>query len=324
MKGMKIVVLDAGTLAFDDAVWSGLGDFGDVQLYASTSAEAETIIQRISEADVVFTNKVPLSAEVLEVASRLKFIGVLATGYNLVDTASAARLGQTVCNVPSYGSATTAQHTVALILELCNQVGLHSTSVHAGDWVRSELFSYWQQAPRELATMTVGVVGFGSIGRRVAATLNAMGAKVLASANTERNTPDYDGFEWASNEVIFERADLVSLHCPETAETSGFVNAALLATMKPGALLVNAARGGLVCETSLAAALRCGILGGAAVDVVCQEPMAADCPLLGAPNCLITPHIAWASEPARRRLLNTSVDNLRQFIAGQPVNVVSR
>jgi glycerate dehydrogenase len=320
---MKIVVLDAGTLAFDDTVWSVLGELGDVQLYVSTSADAETIIERIREAEVVFTNKVPLSAEVLEAAASLKFIGVLATGYNVVDTATAARLGQTVCNVPTYGTTTTAQHTVALILELCNQVGQHSASVHAGDWVRSELFSYWQQAPRELAAMTIGIVGFGTIGRRVAATMNAMGAQVLASARTERNTPDYDGFEWASNDVIFERADLVSLHCPETSETSGFVNAALLATMKPGALLVNTARGGLVCEVSLRAALRSGTLGGAAVDVVCKEPMAGDCPLLGAPNCLITPHIAWASEPARRRLLATSVDNLRQFIAGHPVNVVS-
>jgi glycerate dehydrogenase len=320
--GMKIVVLDAGTLAFDDAVWSALGEFGDVQLYVSTSADAETIIQRIGEAEVVFTNKVPLSAEVLEAAVSLKFIGVLATGYNVVDVAAAARLGQTLCNVPAYGATTTAQHAVALILELCNQVGRHSASVHAGDWVRSELFSYWKQAPRELAAMTIGIVGLGTIGRRVAAAVNAMGARVLASARTERDTPDYDGFEWASNDVIFERADLVSLHCPETSQTSGFVDAALLATMKRGALLVNTARGGLVCEVSLAAALRSGALGGAAVDVLCNEPMAADCPLLGAPNCLITPHIAWASEPARHRLFDTSVDNLRQFIAGHPVNVV--
>ena len=320
---MQIIVLDAGTLDFDDAAWSALRELGDVQLYASTATNALSITQCIGEAEVVFTNKVPLSADVLEAAPNLKFIGVLATGYNVVDMAAAARFGQTVCNVPTYGSATTAQHTVALILELCNQVGQHSASVHAGDWVRSELFSYWQQAPRELAAMTIGIVGFGTIGRRVAATVNAMGAQVLASARTERNTPDYDGFEWASNDVIFERADLVSLHCPETSETSGFVNAALLATMKPGALLVNTARGGLVCEVSLRAALRSGTLGGAAVDVVCKEPMAGDCPLLGAPNCLITPHIAWASEPARRRLLATSVDNLRQFIAGHPVNVVS-
>lgn len=320
---MQIIVLDAGTLDFDDAAWSALRELGDVQLYASTATNALSITQCIGEAEVVFTNKVPLSADVLEAAPNLKFIGVLATGYNVVDMAAAARFGQTVCNVPTYGSATTAQHTVALILELCNQVGQHSASVHAGDWVRSELFSYWQQAPRELAAMTVGIVGFGTIGRRVASALNTMGAKVLASARTERNTPDYDDFEWASNEMIFARADLVSLHCPETSETSGFVNAALLATMKRGALLVNTARGGLICEDSLGAALRSGTLGGAAVDVVRKEPMAADCPLLGAPNCLITPHIAWASEPARRRLLATSVDNLRQFIAGHPVNVVS-
>lgn len=320
---MKIVVLDAGTLDFEDAAWSALRELGEVQLYASTPANVETITARVREADVVFTNKVGVPAEVLETAPQLKFIGVLATGYNVVDVVAAARLGQTVCNVPTYGTATTAQHAVALILELCNQVGQHSASVHAGDWVRSELFSYWKQAPRELAAMTVGIVGFGTIGRRVAAALNAMGATILASARTERNTPDYEGFEWATNEAIFERADLVSLHCPETPETSGFVNAALLTTMKPGALLVNTARGGLVCEASLAAALRSGTLAGAAVDVVSQEPMAADCPLLGVPNCLITPHIAWASEPARRRLLATSVENLRQFVAGHPVNVVS-
>ena len=320
---MKIVVLDAGTLDFEDAAWSALSELGEVQLYASTPADPEAILTRISEADVVFTNKVALSAEVLKAAANLKFIGVLATGYNVVDVAAAHQLGQTVCNVPTYGTATTAQHAVALILELCNHVGQQSASVHAGDWVRSELFSYWQQAPRELAAMTVGIVGFGTIGRRVAATLHAMGAKIIASARTERNTPDYEGFEWASNEAIFERADVVSLHCPETPENSGFVNAALLATMKPGALLVNTARGGLVCEASLAAALSSETLAGAGVDVLRQEPMVADCPLLGVPNCLITPHVAWASEPARRRLLATSVENLRQFLAGQSVNVVS-
>jgi len=320
---MKIIVLDAGTLDFEDAAWSALRELGDVQLYASTSADSEVILARIGEAQAVFTNKVALSAEVLKAAPNLKFVGVLATGYNVVDVAAAKQLGQTVCNVPTYGTATTAQHAVALILELCNHVGQRSASVHAGDWVRSELFSYWDQAPRELADMTVGIVGFGTIGRRVAATLHAMGAKVLASARTERNTPEYEGFEWASNEAIFERADLVSLHCPETPENSGFVNAELLATMKSGALLVNTARGGLVCEASLADALRSGTLAGAAVDVLRQEPMAEECPLLGAPNCLITPHVAWTSEPARRRLLATSVENFRQYLAGQPVNVVS-
>ena len=320
---MKIVVLDAGTLDFEDAAWSALRELGDVQLYASTPADVATIQARIDEADVVFTNKVALSAGALEAAVQLQFIGVLATGYNVVDVLAATRLGKTVCNVPTYGTATTAQHAVALILELCNHVGQQSASVHAGDWVRSELFSYWEQAPRELAAMTVGIVGFGTIGRRVAATLDAMGATIIASARTERNAPDYEGFEWASNEAIFERADLVSLHCPETPENSGFVNAELLARMKPGALLVNTARGGLVCEASLAAALRSGTLAGAAVDVLRREPMVVDCPLLGAPNCLMTPHVAWASEPARRRLLATSIENLRQFLAGQPVNVVS-
>jgi glycerate dehydrogenase len=296
---------------------------GDVQLYASTASGASLVVERIGEADAVFTNKVALSAEVLEQLPALRFIGVLATGYNVVDVAAATRLNKTVCNVPTYGTATTAQHAVALILELCNRVGWHSASVHAGDWVRSELFSYWKQAPRELAVLTVGVVGFGTIGRRVAAALDALGATMLASARTRRNPPEYDGFEWATNEAIFRRADIISLHCPETPETSGFVNAELLKTMKPGAMLVNTARGGLVCEIALAEALRRGQLAGAAVDVIRREPMAADCPLLGVPNCIVTPHIAWASEPARKRLLATAVDNLNRFVAGHPVNVVS-
>lgn len=320
---MKIVVLDAGTLDFDDAAWAPLRELGELRLYASTPTDAGIVSERVREADVVFTNKVALSADVLEGAGALKFIGVLATGFNVVDVAAAARLGKTICNVPIYGTATTAQHAVALILELCNQVGAHSASVHAGDWVRSELFSYWKQAPLELADLTVGIVGFGKIGRRVAAALDAMGATILASARTPRDSPEYAGFEWASTEEIFTRADIVSLHCPETPENSGFVNAALLATMKPGALLVNTARGGLVCESALADALRSGALGGAAVDVVRREPMAADCPLLGVPSCIVTPHIAWASEPARRRLLATSFDNLKQFLAGSAVNVVS-
>lgn len=320
---MKIVILDAGTLDFATSAWAGLEEMGELVIHAHTPAEDASIAERIAGADAVFTNKVPLSAGVLEGASDLKFVGVLATGYNIIDTETARAKGQTVCNVPGYSTASTSQHAVALILELCNQVGAHSRSVHAGDWTRSEHFSYWESAPRELASMTVGIVGFGTIGRRVASTLDAMGATILASARTPRDAPDYPGFEWADNEAIFKRADLVSLHCPETPENSGFVNAGLLATMRPGALLVNTARGGLVDEQALADALQGGRLAGAAVDVVRKEPMAADCPLLGVENCIVTPHIAWASEPARRRLVEASVSQLRAFLEGNPVNVVS-
>ena len=317
---MRIVVLDAETLRFDSALWSGLEVMGELILHASTSVDQ--VAERVRGADAIFTNKVPLSAEVLR-AARPKFVGVLATGYNIVDIAAAKELGVIVSNVPTYGTATTAQHAVALILELCNQVGAHSESVARGDWVRSELFSYWKQAPIELADRTVGIVGLGIIGRRVATVMDALGARIMASARTERNTPEFERFRWASNAEIFAEADIVSLHCPETPENTGFVDAALLATMRPGALLVNTARGGLICEEALAAALKSGQLGGAAVDVLKPEPMAADCPLLGAPNCIITPHIAWASEPARRRLLAASVENLKAFLAGNPVNVVS-
>lgn len=321
---MKIVILDAGTLAFDDSAWGGFRELGELQVFERTAHDAEEVAARIADADAVFTNKVPLGGDVLNSARSLRYIGVLATGYNIVDVKVARSLGQTVCNVPGYSTASTSQHAVALILELCNQAGLHSQSVHAGDWVRSPHFSYWHTSPRELAEMTVGIVGFGTIGRRVANAMDVMGAKILASARTPRDAPNYEGFEWASNEEIFERADLVTLHCPETPENSGFVNRALLSSMRPGAFLVNTARGGLVDERALVDALRLGQLAGAAVDVVRQEPMAPDCPLLEVENCIVTPHIAWASEPARKRLVDVSVAQLRAFLGGNPVNVVSQ
>lgn len=320
---MKIVILDAGTLDFDDSAWDDFRDIGELQIFGRTEHDDEQVAERIADAEAVFTNKVPLSAGVLKSAKSLRYIGVLATGYNIIDVEVASELEQTVCNVPGYSTASTSQHAIALILELCNQAGLHSRSVHSGDWVRSPHFSYWRSSPRELADMTFGVIGFGTIGRRVAATLNAMGAKILASARTPRDAPDYEGFEWASNEDIFQRADLVTLHCPETPENSGFVNRELLSSMRPDALLVNTARGGLVDEQALADALRSGSLAGAAVDVVRQEPMAADCPLLGVENCIVTPHIAWASEPARRRLVDVSIAQLHAYLDGNPVNVVS-
>jgi glycerate dehydrogenase len=319
---MKIVVLDAGTLNFNSSAWAEMAEIGELILHEHTASDEATIAQSISGADAVFTNKVPLCGDVLRNAKALKFIGVLATGYNIIDIEVAQLMGQTVCNVPGYSTASTSQHAIALILELCNQVGHHSQSVHGGDWVRSRYFSYWDSAPRELASVTVGIVGFGTIGRRVATVLDAMGATILASARRPRDKPGYSGFEWVTNEEIFKRADLVSLHCPETPENSGFVNADLLRSMRPGALLVNTARGGLIDEQALADSLNSGHLAGAAVDVLQHEPMRSDCPLLGVDRCIITPHIAWASEPVRLRLIKASVDQLRAFLYEKPYNVV--
>lgn len=320
---MKIVVLDAATLDFNEAAWGGLKALSALDLYASTENDPELIQSRIADAAGVFTNKVLLSAETIQRAPSLKFIGVLATGYNAIDMNAAKAAGITVSNVPTYGTATTAQHTVALILELCNQVGLHNTSVQAGDWQRCPDFSYWKQAPIELDGIKVGVIGFGRIGQRVASILHAMGAEILVGSRSPVDTSNRSGYTWMETESIFKEADIVSLHCPESPSTKGMVNSTLLKQMKPGAFLVNTARGGLIVEADLRDALVAGTLAGAALDVLSSEPMSEDCPLLGLQNCVITPHIAWASEAARRRLLETSILNLKQFIAGQPQNVVS-
>ena len=321
--GMKITVLDAATLDFPDEAWSGFRALGALTLHALTPNDPEIIRQHCAGAQIVLTNKVPLAAATLAALPDLRIVAVLATGFNIVDAAAARAQGVTVCNVPGYSTASVAQHTVALMLEWSNQVALHDQSVRAGEWVRSPRFSYWKTPLRELAGCTVGLIGFGAIGAQVGATLHALGAHVLAHSRRRQNPPDWQPFAWAEVEEIFERADIVSLHCPQTPENTRFVNAALLARMKPGALLVNTARGGLVDEAALAAALRLGRPGAAALDVVTQEPMRADCPLLGLPNCIITPHLAWASEAARRRLLAASLANVRAFLAGAPQNVVN-
>ena len=321
----KIVVLDAGTLGFDrEALWSALKELGELTRYERTEYASEAIIERCRGAEVVLTNKVPLSRETLEALPELKLVSVLATGYNIVDVEAARERGVSVCNVPSYSTTSVAQHTVALMLELCNRVGDHAVSVREGQWVRSEHFAYWLQAPRELAGLTVGLIGLGEIGRAVAERLLPFGCQLLAYTPSQRGGLDSPQFAWADSvESVFERADIVSLHCPQTPANAGFVNAGLLAKMKPGSYLVNTARGTLVNEGDLAAALKTGPLAAAALDVVAGEPMAEGHPLQALPNAFITPHLAWASEPARQRLLQTTVDNLRAFLAGDPQNVVN-
>jgi glycerate dehydrogenase len=253
----------------------------------------------------------------------LKFIGVLATGYNIVDAAAAAEKGIPVCNVPVYGTDSVAQHVFALLLELCNHVGLHAGAVSDGEWFANPDFSFWKTSLIELVDKTMAVVGFGRIGRRVGEIAHAFGMKVLAVDVVERDPPSYEPFAWARLEEAFQRADVISLNCALTAENEGFVNAELLRAMKRNAFIVNAARGQLINEADLADALNAGSLAGAALDVVSTEPIKPDNPLQGAKNCLITPHNAWASLEARKRLMHTVAENIRGFLEGRIQNKVN-
>ncbi|HXQ24655.1 MAG TPA: D-2-hydroxyacid dehydrogenase [Candidatus Acidoferrales bacterium] len=307
---MRIVVLDGYTLNPGDNPWDEVARLGELTVYERTPTEH--IVPRARDADVILTNKTPLTAATLAQLPALRFISVLATGYNIVDTEAARRRGIPVSNVPEYGTDSVAQHVFALLLELCHHVGLHDSAVKSGEWTRSPDFCFWKSPPLELAGLTMGIIGFGRIGRRVGALAQALGMRVVTAG---RGMADF----WK----VFSAADVVSLHCPLTSENAGFVNRELLQRMKPSAFFVNTARGGLVDERALAEALNAGVLAGAAVDVVAVEPMRADNPLLTARNCVITPHIAWASLAARRRLMATTVQNVAAFLAGQPINVVN-
>jgi glycerate dehydrogenase len=318
---MKIVVLDGHTLAADGNSWAALAGLGDVEIY-QRSSDAE-VRARARGAAVLITNKAPVRADVIEAAPELRFIAVSATGFDCVDAAAARRCAIPVSNVPEYGTDSVAQFTFALLLELCHHVGLHAAAVRAGEWSRSPEFSFWKTPLVELAGKTLGVVGFGRIGRRVGELGHAFGMAVLAQARMPAAAPAYEPFAWVGLDELFARADVISLHCPLTAETAGLVNAERLRRVKPTAFLINTARGGLVLEADLAVALNEGRVAGAALDVVSHEPMTPDNPLREARNCLITPHIAWATREARRRLLDATVANVANFLAGRPTNVVN-
>ena len=307
---MKIVVLDGYTLNPGDNPWDEVAALGTLSVHDRTPAEA--IIAQARDAEIVFTNKTPLTAATLAQLPRLKFIAVLATGYNIVDIAAARARGIPVANVPEYGTASVAQATFAMLLELTNHVGLHDAAVKAGDWVHSADFCFWRKPIIELAGKNLGIVGYGRIGRRVGAIGQALGMNLLPA-----------DLDQGDVQRAFRKADVLTLHCPLTADNQGLVNRDRLATMKPTAGLINTSRGGLVVEPDLADALNAGRLAGAAVDVISVEPMRADNPLLRANNCLITPHVAWATQEARRRLMQTTVENVRAFQNGKPINVVN-
>lgn len=318
---MKIVILDGSALNPGDLSYDCIRQFGEMTLYQRTDSEEEAI-QRIADSEIVVVNKVPITENVLSACLNIKLICVQATGYNVVDCEACAKRGIPVTNVPSYGTAAVAQFTIALILELCHQIGLHNQSVHRGDWVKSSTFCYWLTPQTELAGKTIGIVGFGRIGRAVGQLAKAFGMQVLAYSRSETGAGGEIG-EYVDLDTLLRRSDIVSLHCPLFPATEKIINADTLSKMKDGAMLINTSRGGLVDEAALAQALNSGKLRGAAVDVVSQEPMQADNPLLNCEKCIITPHIAWAPVESRQRLLDCVVDNIRCFLAGTPQNVVN-
>lgn len=315
---MKIVVLDGRGLNPGDLSYACLEEFGSVTVYQHTNTPAEAIA-RIGSSEIVLVNKVPVTREILDACPSIRLICVLATGYNVVDCQACAQRGIPVTNVPAYGTAAVAQFTMALILELCHRVGLHNHSVHQGDWCRSETFCYWLTPQMELAGKTLGIIGYGRIGQAVGALARAFGMEVLAY-HPRRNL---SGEPYVELDTLLERSDILSLHCPLFPETQHLINRETIAKMKDGAMLINTARGALVEESALAQALNAGKLRGAAVDVVSQEPMTPDNPLLSCKNCIITPHIAWAPVESRQRLLECVVENIRSYLAGHPQNVVN-
>jgi len=320
---MNIVVLDGYTLNPGDLSWDGIRNFGHVTLHDRTGHSADQIIKTIGDAEIVLTNKTPLTGEILKQVPSVKYIGVLATGYNVVDTAAAKESGIVVTNVPAYSTGSVAQLTFALLLEICHHVGSHSQAVFKGDWSRSVDFSFWNYPLLELSGKTMGIIGFGRIGQTVAKIAQTFGLKVLVNDSNKIPSLENENCKYVTTEVIFAESDIISLHCPLTESNRDLINRNSISKMKDGVILINTARGPLINEADLSDALNSGKVGGAAVDVVSVEPIKADNPLLKAKNCIITPHIAWAPKEARVRLMDIAVDNLRAFLAGEPVNVVS-
>lgn len=320
---MNIVILDGYTENPGDLSWAGFEALGHVTVYDRTpfADGAEEIVRRAKGAEIVITNKTPLSAETLAaLAPELRYIGVLATGYNVVDVAAAKEQGVPVCNIPTYGTTAVAQFAMALLLELCHHVGAHSDSVRQGDWSRCPDFCYWNAPLIELAGKTFGVVGYGRIGKAAAKLAAAFGMRVIAY---DAFAPGDDTAQMVTLDELYAESDVISLHCPLFAETQGMINRESIAKMKDGVLLINTSRGPLVVEEDLAAALAGGKVAGAGLDVLSVEPARADNPLLRQKNCLITPHIAWAPKESRQRLMDIAVDNLRAFLSGAPQNVVN-
>ena len=321
---MKIVVLDGYTENPGDLSWEELGKLGELTVYDRTSLtdEAEAIA-RIGDAEIVFTNKTPITRKVLDACPGIRFISLLATGYNCVDYAYAREKGIPVTNVPTYGTASVGQFAIALLLEICHHIGHHDASVHAGNWERCADWCYWDYPLIELAGKAMGIIGFGRIGQTTGRIARAMGMEVLAY-DSHPSDAGRAIAEYVDLDALLARSDVVALHCPLFPETEGIINRETIAKMKDGAILLNNSRGPLVVEQDLADALNAGKLAAAGLDVVSTEPIRGDNPLLNAKNCIITPHISWAPKESRQRIMDCTAENIRAFLAGAPVNVVNQ
>ncbi len=318
---MKIVILDGHTANPGDLDWAGIAALGDLTVYDRTPEDQ--IIPRIGDHSIVLTNKTPITAHTLAACPGIRMICVLATGYNVVDIAAAKARHIPVCNIPAYSTAAVAQLTTALLLEICQQVGHYAAATRQGVWTKQPDFCYWDDPLTELDGKTLGIIGYGKIGQAFGRIAQAMGMKLLVSARHPQRALEGPSCRYASLAEIYAKADVISLHCPLTEQTQGMISAQAIAQMKDGVILLNTSRGPLVEEAALAQALREGKVRAAGVDVVAKEPIAADNPLLSAPNCYITPHIGWAPQETRQRLLGIAENNIRAFLAGAPINVVN-
>ncbi len=317
---MKIVVLDGYTENPGDLSWDALEQLGELKVYDRTPQE--NVLERIGDAEIVLVNKVQLTKEILEKAANIKYVGVLATGYNVVDVDAAKALGIVVTNIPTYGTDTVAQYAIALLLELCHQIGAHSETVKNGDWTNNQDWCYWNSPQMELADKTMGIIGFGRIGQQVGHIAQALGMKVIANDRGIK-ADTLAGAEMVELDELFAQSDVISLHCPLLPATEGLINKANIAKMKDGVYIINDSRGPLINEADLSEALNTGKVGGAAVDVVSTEPIQADNPLLTAKNMIITPHMAWGSRESRARLMDIAVTNVAKFQQGSAENVVN-
>lgn len=322
---MKIVVLDGFTLNPGDLDWKGLEAIGKCTIYDRTSLiDVQEAIDRIGDAEVVFTNKTPMSKALFEACPNIKFVGVLATGYNIVDIYAAKEKGIVVTNIPTYGTVAVGQFTIALLLEICHHIGHHNNAVHEGKWENNADWCFWDYPLIELDGKTIGIIGYGHIGQITGKIAQALGMKVLAYDEYKNPSLETEICKYVELDEVLKQSDVIALHCPLFPNTQGIINKENIAKMKDGVIILNDSRGSLIVEQDLADALNSGKVAAAGLDVVSTEPIKGDNPLLSAKNCIITPHIAWAPKESRKRLMDIAVNNLQAFIRENPVNVVNK
>lgn len=321
---MKIVVLDGYCLNPGDLSWKKLEKLGECHVYDRTSlTDVEEVIERIQDAEIVITNKTPISKEVFQRCPNIKYIGVLATGYNVVDVDTAKEKGIPVANIPTYGTASVGQFAIALLLEICHHIGHHNQVVHEGKWEQNPDWCFWDYPLIELDGKNMGIIGYGRIGQSTGRIAQALGMKVLAYDAFKNPDLENENCKYVELDELLSQSDVIALHCPLFPETEGIVNKENIAKMKDGVIILNNSRGPLIVEQDLADALNSGKVAAAGLDVVSTEPIKGDNPLLGAKNCIITPHISWAPKESRQRLMDIAVDNLKAYLAGKPANVVN-